>query len=121
MLNRDGVATKEQILSRFPSNEVLVKAKAITECYEEIPCNPCATSCPFDAIHIGEDINTKPVVDFDLCTGCGICVYSCPGLAIVTVQIVNDKARFKLPYEFRPLPIVPLEFIHEFITVRRVL
>ncbi len=159
MLNRDGVASKDQVLSRFPSNEVLVKAKAITECYEEIPCNPCATSCPFDAIHIGEDINTKPVVDFDLCTGCGICVYSCPGLAIVTAQIVKDKARFKLPYEFRPLPIVgevwdgvnrngevickaliekvtytarvdrtalvqvsvPLEFIHEFITVRRVL
>ena len=159
MLNKDGVATKNQVLSRFPSNEILLKPKAITECYEEIPCNPCSTVCPFDAIHIGEDINTPPVVDFELCTGCGICVYNCPGLAIVTAQIVEDKARFKIPYEFRPLPVVdeiwsgvnrsgeiicealiekvtytkrvdktalvqvsvPLEFIHEFVTVRRVL
>ena len=159
MLDKNGVASIEQIKSRFPSKELLLKPKAITECYEEIPCNPCSTSCPFDAIHIGEDINTPPVVDFDKCTGCGICVYSCPGLAIVTAQIDNDKARFKLPYEFRPLPFkdeiwdgvnrsgevickalilkvtytarvdrtalvevsVPLEFLHELVTIRRVL
>ena len=159
MLNKDGVASVEQVKSRFPSNDILVKTKAITECYEEIPCNPCSTVCPVNAIHIGEDINTPPVVNFELCTGCGICVYNCPGLAIVTAQIVEDKARFKLPYEFRPLPIkeeiwdgvnrsgevickaliervtytarvdrtalvqvtVPLEFLHEFVTIRRVL
>lgn len=159
MLNRDGVASIDQVLSRFPSKDTLGKPKAITECYEEIPCNPCSTSCPFDAIHIGEDINTPPVVDFELCTGCGICVYSCPGLAIVTAQIVGNIARFKLPFEFRPLPVVgevwdginrsgesitkaliekvtytnrvdktaliqvsvPLEFLHEFVTIRRVL
>ncbi len=159
MLSRDGVASVEQVKSRFPSNDTLLKAKAITECYEAIPCNPCSTVCPSNAIHIGVDINTPPVVDFDLCTGCGICVYNCPGLAIVTAQIVGDKARFKLPYEFRPLPIkeeiwdgvnrsgevickaliervtytakvdrtalvqvsVPLEFLNEFVTIRRVL
>ncbi|MCK5761900.1 MAG: 4Fe-4S binding protein [Candidatus Izimaplasma sp.] len=78
----------------------------MTECYEEIPCNPCSTSCPFDAIYIGEDINTPPIVDFEKCTGCGICVYNCPGLAIFTVQELNPKsARFKIPYELRPLPI----------------
>ena len=57
MLNRDGVPSKDLVLSKFPSNEILVKSKAITECYEEIPCNPCSTVCPFDAIYIGEDIN----------------------------------------------------------------
>lgn len=104
MLNKNGVANLELVKTRFPKDEVLIKAKAITECYEEIPCNPCSTSCPFDAIHIGEDINTPPVVDFDKCTGCGICVYNCPGLAIFTVQIKEDKALYKIPYEFIPYP-----------------
>ena len=103
-LNKYGVADLKLIKSRFPEREVLVKPKAITECYEEIPCNPCSTSCPFDAIHIGEDINTPPKVDFDKCTGCGICVYNCPGLAIFTVQELENHLRYKIPYEFLPLP-----------------
>ncbi|MCK5761357.1 MAG: 4Fe-4S binding protein, partial [Candidatus Izimaplasma sp.] len=106
MLNTNGVADKSLVLSKFPDKEYLLKPKAITECYEAIPCNPCATSCPFDAIHIGEDINTPPTVDFDKCTGCGICVYNCPGLAIFTVQALDtENARFKIPYELCPLPI----------------
>ncbi len=158
MLNINGVPDKKLILSKFPEKELLLKPKAITECYEEIPCNPCSTSCPFDAIYIGEDINTAPIVDFEKCTGCGICVYNCPGLAIFTVQeLDSENARFKIPYELRPLPekgetwsgvnrageiitevliekisltskhdktalvqvLVPLEFIKDFITIRR--
>ncbi len=158
MLNTNGVPDKKQTLSKFPDKQYLLKPKAITECYEEIPCNPCETSCPFDAIYIGEDINAIPVVDFKKCTGCGICVYNCPGLAIFIVQELDAKnARFKIPYELRPLPIkdeiwsgvnrageiitevliekvsltnkqdrtaliqvvVPIEFINEFITIRR--
>ncbi len=106
MLNKNGVPDLNLIKTRFPKQEILLKPKAITECYEDIPCNPCSTSCPFDAIHIGEDINETPKVDFDKCTGCGICVYNCPGLAIFTVQIIEDKARFKIPYEFIPYPLV---------------
>lgn len=104
MLNKNGVASIEQIKSRFPEKNILVKPKAITECYEEIPCNPCSTSCPFDAITIGEDINTPPVVDFDKCTGCGICVFNCPGLAIFTVEEKEDHLLYKIPYEFVPYP-----------------
>jgi len=104
MLDKNGVASLELIQSRFPNEDRLSKPKAITECYEAIPCNPCSTSCPFDAITIGEDINTPPVVDFDKCTGCGICVYNCPGLAIFTVQIQEEFALYKIPYEFVPLP-----------------
>ena len=105
MLNKTGVPTLEQVKSRFPENNHLKKHKAITECYEEIPCNPCSTSCPFNAIHIGEDINTPPKVDFNNYIGCGICVYSCPGLAIITVEEHDDHLRFKIPYEFVPYPI----------------
>lgn len=104
MLNKNGVPSIELIKSRFPKQDVLVRPKAITECYEEIPCNPCSTSCPFDAIYIGEDINTPPRVDFTKCTGCGICVFNCPGLAIFTVQELDNHLRFKIPYEFLPLP-----------------
>jgi|SRR5690554_2774696 len=104
MLDKDGVATIEQVRSRFPNQDIIVKPKAIIECYENIPCNPCSTSCPFDAITIGEDINNLPTLNFDKCIGCGICVYSCPGLAIMVCELVDDKVRFKISYEFIPLP-----------------
>ena len=54
-------------------------------------------SCPFDAIDIGENINKQPVLDVDKCTGCAICVTSCPGLAISVAQLVGDHAVFKIP------------------------
>jgi Fe-S-cluster-containing hydrogenase component 2 len=104
MLNKTGVPSIEQVLSCFPDEKVLLSPKAIIECYEEIPCNPCSTSCPFDAIYIGKDINTPPVVDFDKCTGCGVCVYNCPGLAIIVTEIKNEHTRFKIAYEFNPKP-----------------
>ncbi|QWB99502.1 4Fe-4S binding protein [Mycoplasmatota bacterium] len=107
MFEKTAVATKEMVKSRFPKDKkVLFRPKAIIECYHEIPCNPCETSCPFHAITIGEDINAIPQIDFDKCTGCGICVHSCPGLAIMVAMIKNGKAYFKIPYELLPLPKV---------------
>jgi Fe-S-cluster-containing hydrogenase component 2 len=104
MLDRTGVPTADQIRSCFPERDRLIKAKAIIECYEEIPCDPCQTSCPFDAIHIGDNINNRPTIDFDQCTGCGICVTSCPGLAITLRQIEGDQAYIGIPYEMLPKP-----------------
>jgi len=104
MLDKTGIPTPEMVRSCFPVETLLSKPKAIIECYEEIPCNPCETSCPFGAISIGEDINKRPRMDSELCTGCGQCIYSCPGLAIFSVQINGNKARFRVPYEFLPVP-----------------
>lgn len=106
MLNKTGVPTLEQIKSVFPDKSVLNRSKVVIECYEEIPCNPCSTSCPFDAITIPDDINTRPKADYDKCTGCGICVYSCPGLAIINVKVEEDSNLFKIPYEFVPYPVI---------------
>jgi Fe-S-cluster-containing hydrogenase component 2 len=104
MLNKDGVAAPEQIDSLFPKKHQLIKPKAILECFEEIPCNPCSTSCPVNAIEIGENINDKPHFHVDVCTGCGICIFSCPGLAIMVAQVRGDQAVFRIPYEMLPLP-----------------
>lgn len=104
MLNKTGIATKEQVIDRFPEQRKLIKPKAVIECYEDIPCNPCETSCPFHAIHVGADINQQPKLDVDACTGCAICVTSCPGLAIIVAQANDQTATLKLPYEFLPRP-----------------
>lgn len=106
MLDKNGVATKEQVMSVFPDKKFLDKPKCIIECYEEIPCNPCETSCAFKAIKIGENINNRPVYNPSLCTGCTICIAKCPGLAISMVQLKDNNAIFKIPYEFSPLPKV---------------
>lgn len=104
MLNKIGVPSKEQIESKFPTRQLLIKPKAIIECYEDIPCNPCSTACPFDAIYIGKNINDIPQLDIEKCTGCAICVPSCPGLAIIIAQVKEDQAIFKIPYEMLPKP-----------------
>jgi len=104
MLIKTGVPTKEMVAEKFPSEEALKKPKAILECYEAIPCNPCATSCPFGAIVIEDGMTSIPSLLAEKCTGCGQCVVACPGLAITVAQIVNHKVLFKIPYEFTPYP-----------------
>jgi Fe-S-cluster-containing hydrogenase component 2 len=78
----------------------------LVECPQRIPCNPCATSCPTGAIIPFSDINDTPRIDYEKCTGCGLCVAVCPGLAcfVVDLSFSQDKALYKLPYEMLPLP-----------------
>lgn len=107
MLEKTGIPTEEQVKDVTPSKERLSRGPvAIIECFQEIPCNPCYTSCSTGAIKELVDINEKPEVDFDKCNGCGICISNCPGLAIFVVDesYSEDKALIKLPYEFLPLP-----------------
>ena len=68
--------------------------------------DPCYHSCGFGAIREFESINDIPEVDLDKCTGCGICVGSCPGLAIFVVDetFSETECLIALPYEFIPLP-----------------
>lgn len=98
---RTGVLSIDDLV--LPSQKQLEKGVAITECIQEIPCNPCVDSCPVHAIHM-KDINAPPVVDYDACIACGQCVGICPGLAIFVVKKLNDKGLLTLPYEFFPVP-----------------
>lgn len=107
MLNKTGVPTAEDIAGVAPSPERLQKGPvAVIECFQNIPCNPCYTSCKRGAIKELTDINDRPVLDFDKCNGCGTCISNCPGLAITVVDTSRpgDTATVRLPYEFLPLP-----------------
>ena len=79
------------------------------ECIEEIPCNPCETSCPQGALMVGSPITNLPVIDRGICTLCGLCIPACPGLAITIKSIQGDKARIRFPWEYLPLPLAGQE------------
>lgn len=92
----------------FPSYERLRKGPvAIIECVEKIPCNPCETACSVHhSITIGENITDLPSLNEETCTGCGLCVAACPGLAIHVKDFTfeEDRASILFPYEYLPLP-----------------
>lgn len=107
MLEKTGIASKEQIANNFPDIERLEKGPvAVIECFQRIPCNPCATSCKKGAIVPFVDINDLPNINHESCNGCSLCVFNCPGLAIMVVDYTysKDRVSFKIPYEFLPLP-----------------
>jgi Fe-S-cluster-containing hydrogenase component 2 len=107
MLINDGVPTKENIAEVTPSEERFkLGPVAIAECFQEIPCNPCTKACVKKAIRVEPDINSRPHVDFDVCNGCGSCLFKCPGLAIFIVDKTysDTEALVKLPFEFLPVP-----------------
>lgn len=107
MLKSSGVAQKCDWEAKLPDAQ---RRKAgpyvVIECYQEIPCNPCEGACPQKAVAIGADINAIPRVDYGLCNGCGICVSSCPGLAIFVVDetYAPGCAKVLIPWEYLPLP-----------------
>ncbi len=99
---KTGYLTIEDI--DFPDDEIINgKLVAVTECVQEIPCNPCVESCPVKAISMN-GINGIPEIDFSRCIGCGNCVVVCPGLAMFLVGIRNKKGIVALPYEVLPVP-----------------
>jgi Fe-S-cluster-containing hydrogenase component 2 len=107
LLKKTGVPSKEELMPAFPSEERMKEGPvAIIECFQNIPCNPCATSCPQDAIRDFIDINDIPVFVAEDCNGCALCVANCPGLAIFVLDetFSETETLVKLPYEFQPLP-----------------
>ena len=81
---------------------------ACIECVQDIPCNPCESACKFGAITIGDEITALPYLDEKKCTGCGQCIYRCPGLAITVLNgaYSETEATVDFPFEYLPLPVV---------------
>lgn len=107
-LESSGIASRQMFEKLLPSPERRASGPYIVmECYEEIPCNPCSTSCPFHVVKM-ENINNLPQCDLDKCTGCGNCVGRCPGLAcfVIDETVGNGKIKVTIPYEMVPLPAV---------------
>jgi Fe-S-cluster-containing hydrogenase component 2 len=105
----DGVLRPSELSASLPSPERLAEGPVVVvECIERIPCNPCVGACAKGAITMQGDINEPPVVDFDRCDGCGICISACPGLAVFVVDASrpDGKATVMMPHEFVPLPAV---------------
>ncbi|MEZ0393471.1 MAG: 4Fe-4S dicluster domain-containing protein [Desulfurococcaceae archaeon] len=92
-------------LGLVPSEERMRRGPvAVIECPEMIPCNVCVRACPLGAITKGK-IYELPRLDEDRCTGCGVCVVSCPGLAIFVVDLSREgEAYVTVPYEMLPRP-----------------
>jgi NADPH-dependent 2,4-dienoyl-CoA reductase/sulfur reductase-like enzyme/bacterioferritin-associated ferredoxin/Pyruvate/2-oxoacid:ferredoxin oxidoreductase delta subunit len=74
----------------------------VLHCTQEIPCNPCMTSCPKGLITTGgHEILGIPEYS-DGCIGCRKCVAVCPGLAVTLVDYRKDAAHptVTVPWEF---------------------
>lgn len=107
MLTRDGIPSAEDLYGVTPLAGRLEQGPvAVIECFQEIPCNPCADACPRGAITMPSNISARPTFDDSKCNGCAICVTRCPGLAIFIVDYSYSasEAMLKIPYEFSPLP-----------------
>ena len=91
----------------YPSRERMMRGPvAVIECTQEIPCNPCEAACPHGAITVGRPITRLPELDGEKCTGCGLCVAACPGLAVFVVDLTHAPglAVVSFPYEYLPVP-----------------
>ena len=107
MLAVDGIPSVSDLQEVTPRQERFEQgAVAVIECFQQIPCNPCAEACPRGAITMPGGISERPAFDETKCNGCGMCVTRCPGLAIFVIDFSYSptEALLKLPYEFCPLP-----------------
>jgi Fe-S-cluster-containing hydrogenase component 2 len=97
----------DELREVVPSPERLARRRvAVVECFQEIPCDPCADACPFGAIAPFTNINDRPEVLAEACVGCGLCLSKCPGLAIfmVDLTLAGEHALVTVPYEMLPVP-----------------
>jgi thioredoxin reductase/Na+-translocating ferredoxin:NAD+ oxidoreductase RNF subunit RnfB/bacterioferritin-associated ferredoxin len=107
-----GWAQKATILKSKPGRifnpvpvELTEKFQPIINCYEEIPCNPCISICPVNAIVLEERLGN--IMDIPVytegCTGCQLCVAICPGLAITLARKLDEnQGEVVLPHEYVP-------------------
>ena len=106
-LKDHGVPCSDDLASAAPDPERLARGPvAIIECFQRIPCDPCAVACPRGAIEPFSDICDLPALDQAKCNGCALCVAKCPGLAVFILDVSRPgpAGLVTLPYEYLPLP-----------------
>jgi Fe-S-cluster-containing hydrogenase component 2 len=106
-LTRAGIPEASDISSILPDAERLRRGPvAIIECFQNIPCDPCADACRQGAILPFANVSDLPQVDPGACNGCALCIVRCPGLAIFVIDVSGpgDTGTVKLPSEYLPLP-----------------
>jgi len=54
-----------------------------------IACKICEKNCPYDAIHVVDNLAR---IDYEKCENCGICVHKCPTHCIVEIEKKRPKA-----------------------------
>jgi Fe-S-cluster-containing hydrogenase component 2 len=89
----------------LPDVELTDTFQPVIRCDQEIPCNPCTSVCPVNAIELKDNLGN--IMDIPVytenCTGCGLCVAICPGLAITLARKTGDNfAEVVIPYEYLP-------------------
>lgn len=109
MLINTGYLEYEELKSiqKLPDDKQYSKGPiAVIECVQQIPCNPCESSCPKGAIQIGKPIINLPNINFEKCVGCGQCIAKCPGMAIFVIDksYSDINAKVSFPYEYYPIP-----------------
>lgn len=105
-LEQTGIVSAEQFRSILPSEERRMQGPyAIAECFQNIPCNPCTTSCKVHAV-TQDNINALPQIHYETCIGCGKCVAVCPGLACFVIDETKEEGKvwITMPYELLPVP-----------------
>ena len=103
-LLKEGYLADEEV-DLYPGITKRAGIHPVIECTQNIPCNPCQDVCPKKCIKVGKIITSLPQLDEqNQCTGCGMCVASCPGQAIFLVNESEQDATVSMPYEFSPLP-----------------
>ena len=98
---------ERRVIEILPSEERRAKGPyALFECFQNIPCNPCYTSCKFGAVKPLTNITDTPETYYDKCVGCGVCITVCPGLAafVIDETFSPEESLVKIPYEYSPLP-----------------
>ncbi len=82
--------------SGVPQTEYFQKAVASIECFEEIPCDVCAQTCPTQAITIGKVPRKEKILNEDRCNSCGLCVNACPSQAISLIREFKERSLSEL-------------------------
>ena len=107
-IEKTGVPSLDELhnTSGYP-NEVRIKKGPVVviECVQEIVCDSCITGCPNNCINI-ESLKDLPKIEIEKCIGCGLCIPSCPGLAIFIIDYnySEEEALISFGYELYPIP-----------------